>query len=165
MNPIQIKSRLNRVGQLMLLCLALAALSSAQVEAEDNEAELLSLLDKFMEGASANSATMHDRFWADDLIYTSSSGDRFGKAEIMAGLEDADPGEESQAKYWAEDQQVKLLGDSAIVAFRLMAEIPAGDGQQAPESLQYFNTGTFVLRDGVWKAIAWQATKIPEEIE
>jgi hypothetical protein len=27
--------------------------------------------------------------------------------------------------------------------------------------LQYFNTGTFLKRDGEWRALAWQATVIP----
>jgi hypothetical protein len=28
---------------------------------------------------------------------------------------------------------------------------------------QYFNTGTFVKREGRWQAVAWQATKIPAD--
>jgi hypothetical protein len=65
-------------------------------------------------------------------------------------------------RYWAEDQQVMVMGDTAVVAFRLMAEIP-GESGAVPAQLQFFNTGTFRLRDGQWQAVAWQATKIPED--
>jgi hypothetical protein len=27
--------------------------------------------------------------------------------------------------------------------------------------MYYWNTGTFVKRDGEWRVVAWQATKIP----
>jgi hypothetical protein len=29
--------------------------------------------------------------------------------------------------------------------------------------MEYFNTGTFRKRDGEWRAVAWQATRIPSE--
>ena len=105
---------------------------------------------------------MHERFWADDLIYTSSAGARFGKAEILAGLEDAaSTAATVTARYWAEDAQIMLFGDTAVVAFRLMAETRSEPGAE-PVSAQYFNTGTFVRRDGEWRAVAWQATRIPD---
>jgi hypothetical protein len=43
----------------------------------------------------------------------------------------------------------------AIVAFRLIGTAEDGTVQQ------YFNTGTFLKRDGAWRVVAWQATKIP----
>ena len=45
--------------------------------------ELTRLLQQFLERASRNEVAVHDRFWADDLIYTSSSERRIGKADIM----------------------------------------------------------------------------------
>src|ERR1700688_358407 len=54
-------------------------------------AELTKLLKDFLAGASRNDAAMHDRFWADDLIYTSSAGRRMGKADIMRDQRSAAP--------------------------------------------------------------------------
>jgi hypothetical protein len=31
--------------------------------------------------------------------------------------------------------------------------------------MQYLNTGTFAKRDGAWKAVAWQATRVPKKTE
>jgi hypothetical protein len=37
-----------------------------------------------------------------------------------------------------------------------------GTTQEAPPVVsQYFNTGTFLKREGEWRAVAWQATRIP----
>lgn len=154
---------------LLLFCLLTPALATADPAAE--EARLLSLLDEFLAGASVSDASMHDRFWASDLIYTSSSGARYGKAEIMLGLtagpDEEDPEKGGEAlpapRYWAEEQQVMVMGDTAVVAFRLVGETPQ-EGGAAPVVQYYFNTGTFRLRDGEWQAVAWQATRIPEPV-
>lgn len=125
--------------------------------ADDHEA-LRTLLDEFLAGASVNDAAMHDRFWAEDLVYTSSSGERFGKAEIMAGLaESDDPADRSGAetpRYSARDVNVRSFGETAVITFRLVAE---QDGETRAE---YFNTGVFRNREGVWQAVAWHATRI-----
>src|SRR5712692_8647767 len=52
-------------------------------------AELTKLLEDFLAGASRNDAAMHDRFWAEDLIYTGSAGRRVGKADILKDVRSA----------------------------------------------------------------------------
>ena len=54
---------------------------------------------------------------------------------------------------------MRVYGDTAIVAFKLVGT-PA-DTSEDTDVLYYFNTGTFLKRDGVWRVVAWQATKIP----
>jgi len=134
---------------------------SRQAAASGDEAELLTLLDEFLAQAGLDDQEMHDRFWADDLVYTAASGDRFGKAAILQGLDPqaSDPGA-AQVRYWAEDAQVMLFGDTAVVAFRLMAETRSAPGAETVQE-QFHNTGTFVRRNGEWRAVAWQATRIP----
>lgn len=130
--------------------------------AKDGKA-LTTLLHEFMAGASINSAAAHDRFWAEQLVYTSSNGTRFGKADIMEGLASADTEQDSADAdpalvYTAEDIQIQQYGKTAVVAFQLVGT-PA-DGSQV---LNYFNTGTFVNGAEGWQAVAWQATRIPVE--
>lgn len=116
---------------------------------------LTALLNEFLDGASVNDAEMHDRFWAEDLIYTSSSGSRTTKQEIMSGLDtSADPDDRQTPEYGADDVRIRVYDDAAVVAFRLTA------GTE-DERMEYFNTGTFLKRDGEWRAVAWQATRIP----
>lgn len=140
------------------LCVTLfLMLSVAGCVSNTDTDDLTALLHEFLAGVSEEAA--HDRFWAEDLIYTSSKGTRTNKAEIMQGLSSADGGntEESGPVYTAEDIRVQSYGSTAVVAFRLVAT-PTDD---APVDY-YFNTGTFVKRNGLWRVVAWQATRIPE---
>ncbi len=142
-----------------LILMIIPALAFAQT-AEQEKGALTALLDEFLEGASYNDAATHDRFWADDLIYTGSNGSRITKADIMSGVnQDPDRTVEPQTRYGADEIQVRLFGDTAIVAFRLIAEFQ----DPGEPTLYYYNTGTFVKRDGEWSAVAWQATAIPQD--
>ena len=82
----------------------------------------------------------------------------------MSGFDSAS-GEESdtppEVVYSGEEVDVRLYGDTAIIAFKLVGT-PTDKGSGA-NVMYYFNTGTFLKRGGVWKAVAWQATKIPPE--
>lgn len=124
--------------------------------------ELTRLLNEFLDGASRNDASVHDRFWADDLIYTGSGGRRVGKADIMHDVRSApEPKPEDPVTiYTAEDIRIQLYGETAIVAFRLVATTHA---RETTEVMHYFNTGTFLKREGIWQAVSWQATRIPHD--
>src|SRR5437588_12636206 len=103
------------------LFLAIVALG-LQAQTAPDAVELTRLLKEFLAGASRNDAAMHDRFWADDLIYTGSSGRRVGKADIMRGVRSA-PAPKPRGlttTYSAEDIRIRQYGDVAVVAFRLI---------------------------------------------
>jgi len=121
-------------------------------------AELTKLLNDFLAGAATNDAAMHDRFWADDLIYAGSSGRRRGKPEIMKDVRSAPPPKAGDPKttYTAEDIRIQQYGNTAIVAFRLVATTEK-DGKT--EVANYLNSGTFLKRKGEWQVVSWQATK------
>jgi len=127
-------------------------------------AELTRLLQDFLAGASKNDIAMHDRFWADELVYTSALGRRKNKADIMRELREetkATPKpDEGTAVYTAEDIRIQQYGDTAVVAFRLVATT---DKAGAKTVANYFNTGTFLKRNGKWQVIAWQATALPKQ--
>ena len=129
--------------------------------ANDKE-ELQQLLHDFLANTVNDDLTNHDRFWAPDLIYTSSSGTRFDKSKIINEIR-ADAGKPDDAEttptYSALETDIRLYGTTAIVAFKLVA---TWKEDQAAKRQHYFNTGTFLKRDGRWQVIAWQATKIPD---
>lgn len=134
----------------------------ATAGADPDERELRELLDAFMAGASANDADVHDRFWAEDLVYTSSSGERFGKTRIMEGLAGAGTAdEEPSVVYSARDVDVRLFGELAVITFQLVAVEPSR-AQAGEDTRYFFNTGVFEKRDGRWRAVAWQATRAAE---
>lgn len=132
-----------------------------QAQTAPDAAELTALLKSFLVGASRNDAAMHDRFWADDLIYTTSSGRRKGKADIMRDLRSAPApnAAEPATIFTAEDIRIQQYGTTAIVAFRLVGTSKK-DGKT--EVANFLNTGTFLKRDGKWQVVSWQATKMAE---
>lgn len=127
-------------------------------------AELTKLVKDFLDGASRNDAAMHDRFWAEDLIYTGSSGRRIGKADIMrdqrstAAPRPAAP----STSYTAEDIRIQQYGNTAIVAFRLVGTTKRDN---KTDIANFLNTGTFLKRNGKWQAVSWQATRMPRPEE
>jgi len=136
---------------------ALLLLPAGPARADAAQREIHQLLDAFLAGASVNDAAMHDRFWSEDLVYTSSSGERRGKPEIMRSLAAATPAEvEALPRYSGEDVAIRTLGEVAVATFRLVAEMPDGSTRE------YFNTGVFRHEPGGWRAFTWQATRIPD---
>ena len=101
---------------------------------------------------------MHDRFWAEDVIYTGSGGKRRGKAEIMENVraESGKPSNEPPTTYTAEDIRIQQYGTTAIVAFRLVGTTQKGD---ATDVKYYLNSGTFLKRDGKWQIVGSQLAK------
>ena len=145
--------RFNSVSRLLLL---LALFIGFPVLAEDDKAALTAMLQHFL--ANADKREVHEAFWSDDLVYSSSSGLRFGKADIMQGFDSAaaDGEDAPSVSYSGEEIDIRLYDDVAVVAFKLV-----GTPADGSDKLYYYNTGTFLKRDGAWRAVAWQATSIP----
>jgi len=134
-------------------------LSYAVAASADEVDTISAMLDDFL--AHAGEAEAHERFWAEDLVYTSSRGTRTNKAEIMASFDDAESAAERAAgpEYHAEDVDIRLYDDIAVLAFRLIGTTTNESG--GIEVQEYFNTGTLQRRDAEWRVVAWQATRIP----
>ncbi len=119
----------------------------------DTVAEITQLLAWFLAPENNPTAAAHHRFWADDLVYTRSTGLVRTKAEIMAGFSgDAPPADEF--RWSAEDVLVRPYDDAAALTFRLVGR--AADGS----TMQYRNSAMFLKRDGEWRVVTWQATPI-----
>jgi len=143
--------------------IALLLAFSANAQTAPDAAELTKLLNDFLAGASHNDAAMHDRFWADELVYTGSGGRRRTKADVMHDVRSAPapkPGAPTTT-YTSEDVRIQQYGNTAVIAFRLVATT---SNNGATQMANFLNTGTFLKRDGKWQVIAWQATKmaVPE---
>ena len=132
---------------------------SAQAQTAPDAAELTKLLNDFLAGASTSDAAMHDRFWADDLIYTRSAGRRVTKADVMRDVRSAPvpkPGD-PKTVFTAEDIRIQQYGNTAIVAFQLVSTTETEYGKQIARLL---NSGTFLKRDGKWQVVNWQSTRM-----
>ncbi len=121
-------------------------------------AEIAALLGEFL--ANVDAPAMHERFWADDLVYVSAAGVVRNKASILESVRSGDapgtrghsPGE-PKSTYSAEEVNVRpLAADVAVLNFRLL--------QHEGGKVNHFrNSGTFVKRGGRWQVVSWQATR------
>jgi len=142
-----------------LTAITLLAPLAVYAQAAPDKDELVRLLNEFLAGASGNDVAVHERFWADDLIYTGSGGRRRGKPEILRDVRSAPPpkaGEPTTA-FTAEDVRIQQYGNTAVVAFRLVATRNAAG---VAEVTNYLNSGTFLKRNGKWQVVNWQSTKV-----
>jgi ketosteroid isomerase-like protein len=149
---------MRRIFSTTVLMLLLAVGANAQAAPDGNE--LTRLLNEFLAGASRNDPGVHDRFWAEDVIYTGSGGRRRVKSEIMHDVRSAPapkPGEPT-TNFTAEDIRIQQYGNTAIVAFRLVGTTAKGG---TTEVMNYLNSGTFLKRNGKWQVVNWQSTRVP----
>lgn len=150
--------------QVLTLMIVILCCGSVRAQTAPDAAELTKLLNDFLAGASVNDAAMHDRFWADDLIYTRSAGRRVSKSDVMRSVRSAPapkPGD-PKTTYTAEDIQIQQYGNTAIVAFQLVGTTETEHGKEVARLL---NSGTFVKRDGKWQVVNWQSTRMARSEE
>ena len=146
-----------KIPQAVAMILLASALTAAEAQSTA-KTEVTNLLREFL--SKVDSSDMHARFWADDLIYTGSSGVVKTKAEIVKSVKEgegkpADP-KEPKVTFDADDVTVREFGNVAVLNFKLVQHTA---GQ--PDHF-YRNSGTLVKRDGKWQVVSWQATKADE---
>jgi len=94
-----------------------------------------------------------DAALADDLTYGHSNGVVDTKASYMETLRSG------KTKYQTIERLpsvVRVYGDTAIVTGTATVGLR---GQAAPFTLRY--TLAYVMRDGQWRMVAWQSTRLP----
>lgn len=116
-------------------------------------------LDWFMQGASRGDGDVHGEFWHAELTYTSSSGQRMDKHQLMQGMWGSAPLRDEQVTQWyhARELELTVLDDVVIANFILVAEPVDGS-----EASYFYNTGVLVEDQGEWRAINWNATRFSD---
>jgi hypothetical protein len=138
--------------------------TEVSTDAARTREEITTMLSSFLTQDVNNSKAGHERFWADDLVYTSSAGAVKSKADILKTFEESPEADKSKegasspkeptSVYTAEEILVRPYGEMAALTFRLVQRNSDG------ATNYYRNSGTFLLRNGKWQAISWQATKV-----
>jgi hypothetical protein len=139
----------------LMTVLALPGNPAFAAEEGNSVSEITQLLEWFLAPGNNPKAATHQRFWAEDVVYTRSTGLVRTKAEIMAGFAGEQPPTD-EIRWSAEDVLVRPYDDAAALTFRLVGR--AADGS----TMQYRNSAMFLKRDGEWRAVTWQATPIAD---
>ncbi len=145
---------MRKASAAMAIVLAAAALPAA---AADVKTEIAALLIEFL--AKVDDPAMHERFWADDLIYVQNSGKKLTKQEILKsmreGAQQPAPKEAEKETFAAEEVVVRQYGEAAVLNFKLVR-------RAAGKTDSFRNSGVFVKNAGRWQAVSWQATKVAD---
>lgn len=137
--------------------------AQATVSAKDTAiaGQLTQMVRDFLADVPKGDRKVFDNFFADDVIYTRSTGLTVDKAEILKNI-GVRAVNEPEATFAADGFTVHPYGDTAVVNFRLvMHNVINGK----PATVYFRNTGTFLKRTGKWQVVAWQATRVPEAAE
>ena len=143
----------------MLLCLALSAQALAQTKAKagvdaDLQKNILDLEKKRIAAMVTKDLAALDSLLADDLSYTHSGGSTDSKASFITLIKE-------RGRYLGVDytnpQVIPWGGNSVVV--RGVAKIRL----EGTPSYDVLFMDVWALRNGSWKMVAWQATRVPEQ--
>jgi ketosteroid isomerase-like protein len=165
--------RISQLVAVLLLVVAISSFSFAQIAArpgiqkasvsrEDTASEVAALLKQFL--ANVKDPSMHERFWADDLVYVSSAGKIRAKSEVVNAVRmEAGQPASPATSFAAEDVTVRVYGSIALVNFTLVArEGPPAGPRHEGETLRFRDCGVFQRNKAGWQAVSWQSTFAPQ---
>jgi ketosteroid isomerase-like protein len=142
-----------------LLAFALAALMTvpALLAADKEEAGVLAAEKGWSKGVSGPDYAMLDKFLADDLTYTHSTGATDTKASYIQKLKDGKMRYFS-AEYPAEPR-VQMLGKDAAITIGKVNVVTLGpNNSQVHATLTFLHA--FAKRHGQWQLVAHQSAKV-----
>ena len=93
--------------------------------------------------------------FADELVYNHSNGSRDTKASLLEKLAD---GSLDYLEIENPDQEIMVVGQTAVVTARMIARIRVGGTLRSPNNK---TLAVWLLRDGRWQFLAFQAAALP----
>lgn len=157
---------MKRIMLTAMLLLATVSLVAAQTtnpkpahnKAANTEQELKQVTREKFDALVRGDRAFLERLFVDTFIETSGEGRTYTKAQIMESVKALAAGVKISIDI--EDEQVFDHGDTAVMVYR---RVERGDANGQKIESQNRVTDTFIRRDGRWRTISSQATRIPAE--
>ena len=154
---------MKRIVVILTLIFTLASLAAGQTKGRrpvrgpqvSVDQALKDLERQWMEGFKNQDREVLDLVLADDFIFTDDEGQTFNKAQYIEAATKAIKVE----SYSLDDLTTRVYGDTCIVAGRWTGKFTI-NGKPASGDFRF--TDTFVKRQGRWRVIASQDTRIKE---
>lgn len=153
--------KVKRIVVILTLVLTLSSLAAGQAKGRrpvrrqpaSADQVLKDLERQWMEGFKNRDKEALNRVLADDFIFIDDEGRTFNKAQYVEAATKA----VKVDSYSLDDLTTRVYGDTCIVAGRRTGKFTV-DGKQSGGAFRF--TGTFVKRQGRWRVIASQDTRI-----
>jgi uncharacterized protein (TIGR02246 family) len=122
--------------------------------ASSSEQAVRQLFDSLVSAYAKNDAAVPASILADDATVTNPLGEVMTKAQRLAEIK---PGGIQFDSYTADDVNVRVYGDSAVVTYRASVTGKRGDQDISGQNRV---TSVFVKKGGNWQLVAAQSTRI-----
>jgi ketosteroid isomerase-like protein len=131
-------------------------LFAAQAAAGDPAATVLALESERVRAMTAGDLAALERVFADDAIYTHSTGVTETKAEFLGQIRS---GARKYDALTLHDLRARPVGSAIVVTGQMHGSVEA-DGKTIPLALVY--TAVYAERGGRWQLAAYESTRMPE---
>ena len=152
---------MNMIRPVLCLMVVPFLLSSSRLafgsEAGDSEREIRALEAAVSQAILKADRDFFDKQLADDFTHTSHTGRFVNKGQWLGELR---PGQSLYQLYEVDELVVRIYGETAVATGRSM---PAGTNSKGQLITgKYRFTRVWVRREGEWKAVAFQGTRIEQ---
>lgn len=137
--------------------LALVHLVEGAEAESEAEKEVLKAEEELDQAFAKGDTNVLDSIWADDVVYTSASGQVFTKAQYLARFQS---GARKFDSFAHDDIRVRLYGNMAVLTGRSTSVLH--DGSKLSAGPRRF-THIYVKLDGRWRLVAHQVTDVAKE--
>jgi ketosteroid isomerase-like protein len=143
-----------RLGCVLAMVVASAAAASAQRRVKSDQDTLIELEQRWDAAFHSHDQTYIDTLLADEFVVTYGDGSRGDRAkELSLALDDRQQVDSSQLDEFI----VKVYGNTAVVWF---TQHLVGPVKGKPVAVDYRYIDVWVNRDGQWKCVASQSTRV-----
>ena len=142
---------MRKMGLAVLLVIATAPAAAA------SEMSLIQFADRFDEAQLRKDGAALEQMVADDLVFITSSGQRKGKTEFIAGW--TGPNDHYEPVTLVDRVVTALGADAGMVSAETVLRGTSG-GTEFASRIRF--TDTFRRINGQWRAVHIQVTRIPE---
>ncbi len=148
-----------------ILLLILIATVPAAAQRDSSEREIRSLLAEFEQAAIKGDIAFMERVWAEDYTYSTSTGRTGNRAQALDYLkQQKDKPTFKMKSYKTENQQVRLIGNAAIVTGDWTLQATSVDSSaDEPHTDKGRNTIVLEKRNGRWMIIAEHESELPHD--
>ena len=147
------RRRTNHENHQVLFIVLMLIASCGYATTQNNAAQDVRKLERaWLDAYEQHDEKAMDAIVAEDFTITFPDGSRQSKAQIMASLKMPRRAGSSSPKFYTEDVQARIYGDTVILIGRVVTERQR-EGQ-APSREQQRYTDTYVKQNGRWQVVA-----------
>jgi uncharacterized protein (TIGR02246 family) len=146
---------MKKLFNVCLLLIAMMFLAGSQVNGQQEqnnkaEQEVKKVERQWLDAYEQHDAGAMDRIVAGDWMITYPDGGTSTKGQIMSFIKSPRKAGMPSPKFFSEDVQARVYGDTVILTGRIVTQWPGGESNR--EQSRY--TDTYVKRNGTWQVVA-----------